>query len=233
MILTALLTFSAIIFVTRIYLGHHFSANGKSLLKNSRYTEADKEFEKAIHFNPADSSFYDERASLFYNQYLKSGDPDFLKKASNELYFAISLNPKNAALFDHLGYISSLLAIKGKDKNESLKNSLKCYLEAINLEPFNVYYRNNVGKIYLSLNQLDAAENEFKTLLSLEPNFLPARVNLLRIYEKNKRNDPVKKEAENILIIYDKYKIFPFSGDYDRGFLKVDIDEIKKKTGKL
>ena len=231
-ILTGLLVFSVIIFVARIYMGYHFSAKGKSFMKNSRYAQADKEFEKAIYLNPADSSFYDERASLFYNQYLRSGDPKFLRKASNELYFAISFNPKNAALLNHLGYISSLLAVKGENKNERLKNSLKCYLAAVNLEPFNVYYRNNVGKIYLSLNQLGAAENEFKTLLSLEPNFLPGRVNLLRIYEIIKRKDLVKKEAENILVIYDKYINFPFSGDYDRGFLKIDINEIKGKTGK-
>ncbi|OGL48481.1 MAG: hypothetical protein A3C43_06285 [Candidatus Schekmanbacteria bacterium RIFCSPHIGHO2_02_FULL_38_11] len=230
LIFTVLLTFSAMIFVTRLYLGYYFSVSGKSLLKNSSYVESDKEFKKAVYFNPADSSFYDARASLFYSEYLDSKDPEFLEKASDELYSAISLNPKNAALFDHLGFILSTLSEKEKDRDKYLKNSLKCYLEAIKLDPFNAYYRESAGRTYLNLNQTDTAIREFKFLLSLEPNFLPARVNLLGIYEKIKRDDLAKEEAERILKIYEKYKSFPFSGDYEKGFLKIDIDEIKAKA---
>ena len=231
---TVLLAVLGIIFVSRFYFGYYFFVKGKDSLKNRNYIEAERSLKKAIFFNPADPSYWDFKANLLYNKYLESPNPEFLKEASNQLYVATSLNPKNAYYYDHLGFIYSALAAstKGKTRNSTsyLENSLKSYFYAKELQPYNAYYRNSIGRIYLSSHQIEKAEKEFKNLLTIEPNFLPARVSLLKIYEKLNKNNLAKKEIEDILNIYEKYKNFSFSGAYEKDFLKINIAEINKKA---
>jgi len=234
---TILFAVLGIIFVSRFYLGYYFSVNGKDSLKNRDYIEAERSFKKAIFFNPADPSYYDLKANLLYNKYLTSSNPELLEKARSQLHTAISLNPKNSSFYDHLGVIYSALSVSTKDKTSIssgyLKNSLSSYLYAKELDPYNAYYRNSIGEIYLTSHQIEKAEKKFKDLLAIEPNFLPARVNLLKIYIKLNKNDIAKKEISNILNIYEKYKKFPFSGAYEKGFLKININKINEKAKEL
>ena len=228
----ALMVVLGTLFASRFYFGYYFSSKGKEFLENRDYSNADKAINKAIFFNPADASYYDLKANLLYNKYLKSSNSGFLSEAIDELYSALSLNSQNAPLFEHLGFIYSALGVKEKDKERAkfLESSLKCYLAAKKLEPFNAYYWNSTGEIYFNLNQLGKAEREFKTLIAIEPNFLPGRVNLLKLYEKTKRSDLAKKEIDDILDIYDRNRHFSFSGVYENNFLNINIDEIKAKA---
>ena len=232
LISVALLSILGVIFVCRFFLGYYFSSKGKEFLINKDYKNADEAINKAVLFNPADASYYDLKANILYNKYLQSSNPEFLKEAVNELYFAISLNHQNAPILEHLGFIYSSLSLAEKNKGREMfsKSSLRCYLAAKEFDPFNAYYRNRIGEIYLNLNRLKEAEREFNGLKSIEPNFLPGRVNLLKLYKKTKRNDLAKKETDVILRIYEKNKYFPFSGFYEKNFLKINIDELKPKV---
>ena len=64
------------------------------------------------------------------------------------------------------------------------------YRKTLLLDPYNVKWQkfiaNNEGLMYAQLGELDKAEESFNAALKLDPDYLPAQLNLGLVYEKRR-----------------------------------------------
>ena len=91
----------------------------------------------------------------------------------------------------------------------NIKDSITCFVTALNRNPKNIAARNNLGNSYKYANQLDLAENCFEECKNEDPNYLPSIVNLANL--KTITNDfdtaidlylKVLKKNENMESVY-------------------------------
>lgn len=75
-------------------------------------------------------------------------------------------------------------------KEGNFNEAIKAYAKVLILDKDNLDYRkfivNNRGLIYLSLDDIDNAEDCFNQALKFDPNYMPAKLNLGLIYDRTK-----------------------------------------------
>ncbi len=98
-----------------------------------------------------------------------------IEAAIEEAKSAISLNPFKAVYWDNLAsiYRNILQVAQGADVW-----TLSSYQRAITLDPNNPLYRLNLGAVYFSLKNYDAASTLFEQAVALKPDWPNARYNL-------------------------------------------------------
>lgn len=67
------------------------------------------------------------------------------------------------------------------DTKDDVSDKLFHFRRALRLCPENASFHNGLGQLYLSLNRKTDAEFEFNEALRLDPNFQPARDNLIKV----------------------------------------------------
>jgi len=63
----------------------------------------------------------------------------------------------------------------------NIKDSITCFITALNKNPKNIAARNNLGNSYKYANQLELAKNCFEECENEDPNYLPSIVNLANL----------------------------------------------------
>lgn len=144
---------------------------GKSNLKLNNYTEAIKNFSRAIDSDEKfEPYYYRSRAYLEINE---------LENSASDLEKAISYNPQNVdALFD-FAYVQTLLG--------DYESALDTYNKVINIEPLNSSAYVNIGNLKGRMGDSESAIQYFSKAINIKPNDVLAYFN--RATEKLIIND--------------------------------------------
>jgi tetratricopeptide (TPR) repeat protein len=137
------------------------------------------------------SRFYlDQAKSLMSNGISDEGNRIKLeRRISDSIEYANAarnLAPYNSEVYMHLGLlyrdISSVTA-------GSEERAISSFLEALELEPENPVYLNELGKLFLQKKMYIEAEDNFKSAVNMNPDFKEARFGLAKAYSVNNKED--------------------------------------------
>lgn len=127
------------------------------------YQKAARECNEALKLNPKDGEtfFYLARINEALNKPALAAD--YYKKAISSLIDYTSSNPKDPDGFYLLG--NSYVTAKQYD------NAMEAYKKCIALSPNFVRANFNLGVVYILMNQMDDAKNQYKILLRLDKGY--------------------------------------------------------------
>ena len=94
--------------------------------------------------------------------------------------------PRKARVLLHLG--------QAREKKGDLQGAEKDYLIASRIDPYRTDPYVNLGLIYIQLNRLDDALEQFRTALKIEPDLAEAHNNMGNVYGMQHKDDEALKE---------------------------------------
>jgi len=142
------------------------------------------------------------------------------------------LNPVDGRLFGLLGYVHAALAsataspgvqsgLQGAERMARLRSAVSAYEHAVALEPYAPFYRLELGRLSLALGDRETAEAHVRRVIEMEPNFLPGREWLARLYLRSERVDEARREYREILERQRRYADWHKS-DFEERFMRAD-----------
>lgn len=162
------------------------------------FIRALQELVKASEINPSDKHIWNALGLAYRERKLYKESEEAFKKA-------ISIDEKFSDAYNNLG----VLYMQENRYNEAIK----CFQQAVG----NIFYTtpefayNNMGLAYQSLKNYVEAEKSFKEAVLTNPSFVPAYINLAKLYiEQNRIND-----AEKLLVKF----LSVFENDVEGNFL--------------
>jgi diguanylate cyclase (GGDEF)-like protein len=158
----------------------------------------------------------DENNSLAYfflaNVYFFESD---FQKTREQLFLAIKYRPN---------FIAAMRMLAETYNNEhNLKESAKYYKQIIQLLPKSGYYHYQYYKIVNQMNDYKEVEKTLKSMIAIQPRFLPNKIHLGENYIRMGRLDEAMKEFDEVIasdpnnsLAYEgRAKIFLEKQDYD------------------
>lgn len=141
-----------------------------------------------------DSKYYEYVDSAEY-QISQNNYPE----AEKYIIQALKLDPTNYNNALLISNLATIQRIQGK-YSEAIKN----YSLAINMLPKAVTFINNRGLLYLELDSVALAENDFNRVLSLEPKNVQARFHKILIQIRQNKLDDAKRDLDDLDVIAPK-----------------------------
>ena len=129
---------------------------------------------------------------------------------------------------------------------DSVQNAKNSYEKALEIDPKNAEYANNMGLVYSSLGDKQNAEKFYRMSISLDPNYAEAYRSLVTMKRFESMNDP---DAQNIFSLWEKRgkdtfstiklafalgKVYDDCGNYEKAFETYHIgNELKFEDSKI
>ncbi|GHV22623.1 hypothetical protein FACS189494_09710 [Spirochaetia bacterium] len=215
----------------------------KQFVVKQDFNAAIADYTKAIELNPNETSYYNDRGIIFFNN---KGDAD---KAIADYTLAIRCDPKNSDAYanrslayfmkgnfdkaledcnqrialslpsaDDYGFRGTIYTSKGEyDK------ALSDFARALQIDPNQVASYNNRGLLYINTGQFDAAISDFNKALKINPNFAVAYSGLGQAYTKKGEYDMGITYFTQSLRLEPSYKTYS-----NRGVAYFDKKEYQK-----
>lgn len=183
---------------------------------------------QAVELDPGKALYHSSKAAAHFHVFRQTRSPGDLAAVEDELKRESKLNPLSARPFKILGdlYGSDASGAAGTGQRRALlQQAVAAYEQAVEREPFNPYYRLELGRLYLALDDGERAERLVRGTVEMEPNFLPGRLWLAVQYAKTDRLGPAKQEYEEILRRQRYYASWSVEA-YEKSFLNVDVREL-------
>lgn len=191
----------------------------------------------AIAWDPGKSLYHHGLGSVYARAFEASRENEVFQLAHAEFKEAIELNPLDSRLLGLLAqlYVSaaqtpSSSTISDEQRKAWLRAALRVYSRAIQLAPFSAPYRYEQARLYWMLGERREAEQQAKEAERLEPNFLPARALLARLWVDEGHVDEAKNQLREILARQARYKQWNKSS-VDQAFLNVDVAPLRAAVG--
>jgi tetratricopeptide (TPR) repeat protein len=188
----------------------HFSM-ARVLDQGEDFSEAIKEYKKALEINPNDSEIYSAMARTYFNQ----RNRDEAIKAAQK---AVELNADNIGAHRLLGdiYIRAITITNGQGdrvpspaevavQKENLQKAIREYEEMVRIDPKEANGYIVLGKLYSFNDQPEKSMETYRKLLGIEPGSEEAVINLAEVFIENDRN------PEAIVLLSDFVKSQPMS----------------------
>lgn len=216
----------------RLGLAYQAYELGNLLAKQQETEQAIGSFQRAIVLDPGKSLYHNSLAAAYFQLYHRSHDQMMVRASIEELRTAIALNPLDGRLHALLGYVSasqvsSPTQASGSEEDHLwLERAVEAYERAADLEPFAYTHRLELGRLMLALGKRQAAEKYWKEVVELEPNFLPAREALARLYFQSGRMETAWQQYQEIEARQQKLGT-RLSSPLERSFLRVDTPALK------
>ena len=156
---------------------------GSQLFSRNKYSEAKKEYLKALKFEPPIPAIYKNLGLIYFNfKSYRSAEKAYLK--------ALQLDPRYTVAIAKLA-----LSLAAQKKYSSAERRFK---QAIQAEPSNADHHLNLGHFYyyLKKNYRDA-KYSYRRALKLNPGLVKARINLREINLKFKKWENQESDFEN------------------------------------
>ncbi len=190
-------------------------------------------YRTAIMLDPGKSLYHSSLAGIYFEVYERTGDIAAAQAAVAELKVAMALNPLDGRLAGLLGHVYVTLSSSAlppdapsgsadQRRTSWLRLARSAYEQAVELEPFSVFHRYDLGRVAIVLGDRETAESCVRRAVELEPNFLPGREWLARLYLKQNRLEAATLEYREILDRQQRYAESNKTG-YEQRFFKVDV----------
>lgn len=190
-------------------------------------------FKTAIALDPGKSLYHHGLGSVYARDFEASRDKQLFQLAHAEFKEAIELNPLDSRLLALLAqlYVSaaqtpSFSGLLDEQQIFWLRAALRVYERAVRLAPFSAPYRYEQARLHWMLGERPLAEQQAKEAEQLEPNFLPARALLARLWVDAGHIDDARRELQEIQVRQARYEQWNKS-NIDRAFLSVDVAPLR------
>ncbi len=191
----------------------------------------------AVALDPGKALYHHGLGSVYARAFEASRDKQAFQLAYAEFKRAIELNPLDSRLLGLLGqlYVSAAQApatAAASDEQQKvwLRAAVQVYERAIQLAPFSAAYRYEQARLYWLLGERSDAERRAKEAENLEPNFLPARALLARLWVDEGQVDQARAQLREILARQARYKQWS-KNSLDQAFLNVDVGPLRAAVG--
>jgi tetratricopeptide (TPR) repeat protein len=191
-----------------------------------------KGMKNAIALDPGKALYHHGLGSVYAREFETTRDEQTFQLAHAEFKAAIELNPLDSRLLGLLGqlYVSAAqpasLSIVDEQQKPLLHAAVQAYERAIQLAPFSAMYRFEQARLYWMLGERGEAERRAKEAESLEPNFLPARALLARLWVDAGHVDEARNQLDEIQARQAQFKEWDKNG-FDQAFLNVDVAPLR------
>ncbi len=206
-----------------------FYATGEQALDRGDLERAVTYYRRATELESDRALYHSALGAVYFRLHQRTGNPDALMAALGEVRTAIACNPLDGRLRAILGEVAVALASRrepvptSEEKRAWLLTAKDTYREAVRLMPYAVFERLAFGKVLWALGEREEAERQVREAVNLEPNFLPGRAWLLRIYlSRQDERQRAKHEYEEIL---DRQRRYPLTAlaPFERPYIEVDM----------
>lgn len=189
--------------------------------------------QEAIAWDPGKSLYHHGLGSVYARAFEISHEQEAFRLAHAEFKIAIELNPLDSRLLGLLAqlYVSAAYPPSGisgslEQRNNWLRAALRVYARAVQLAPYSAPYRYEMARLEWMLGELADAERHAQEARRLEPNFLPARALLARLWMDQGLVDEAKHELQEIQSRQDRFKQWS-KNSIDQAFLNVDVAPLR------
>jgi cytochrome c-type biogenesis protein CcmH/NrfG len=220
--------------VSVVRLGFAWTAyeDAAQALARQDFPKAVASYQTAIALDPGKALYHSAIAAAYFQLFERNRDAAMAQAAVAELQAAMALNPLDGRLAALLGHVYASLASSSRTEAAPssaehtrrmswLNSAVPAYHRAVELEPFNPFYRSDLGDLYLALGDLGQAEASARQAIEFEPNFLPGRRLLATIYLRSGRPDDADREYREILDRQRRYAGVKATS-FEERFLKVE-----------
>ena len=219
--------------VVRLGLAWTVHESGSRAAGRQDFPKAITDYRTAIALDPGRALYHSSLAAVYFQVFEQTRDGAAVQTSLDELRAAIALNPLDSRLLGLLGHVYASLAssmtIRGNQSGAQetqrmvwLRAAVSAYERAVALEPFAPFYRLELGRLSLALGDHETAEAHVRRVIELEPNFLPGREWLARLYLQSERVDEAGREYREILERQRRYADWNKS-DFEERFMKADV----------
>ncbi len=191
----------------------------------------------AVALDPGKTLYHHGLGSVYARAFEVSGDKQAFQLAYAEFKQAIELNPLDSRLPGLLGqlYVSATqipaASTASNDQQKVwLRAAVQVYERAIQLAPFSAMYRYEQARLYWMLGARSDAERRAKDAENLEPNFLPARALLARLWIEEGQVNQARDQVREILARQARYRQWN-KNSLDQAFLNVDVAPLRAAVG--
>ena len=191
----------------------------------------------AVALDPGKALYHHGLGSVYARAFEASRDKQAFQLAYAEFKRAIELNPLDSRLLGLLGQlyvsaaqVSAAPAASDDQQNVWLRAAVQVYDRAIGLAPFSAMYRYEQARLYWMLGERSEAERRAAEAENLEPNFLPARALLARLWIEKGQVDQARGQLREILARQARYKEWSKTS-LDQAFLNVDVAPLRAAIG--
>ncbi|MBP6605868.1 MAG: O-antigen ligase family protein [Nitrospira sp.] len=191
----------------------------------------------AVALDPGKALYHHGLGSVYARVFEASRDKQAFQLAYAEFKHAIELNPLDSRLLGLLGQlyvsaaqVSAAQAAFDDQQKVWLRAAVQVYERAIRLAPFSAMYRYEQARLYWMLGERSDAERRAAEAENLEPNFLPARALLARLWIEEGQVDQARGQLREILARQARYKEWSKTS-LDQAFLNVDVAPLRAAVG--
>ncbi|MBS0169390.1 MAG: O-antigen ligase family protein [Nitrospira sp.] len=188
---------------------------------------------RAIAWDPGKSLYHHGLGSVYAKAFDTSRDQEVFRLAQAEFTTAIELNPLDSRLLGLLAqlYVSAAQSPPGagqslEQRNSWLRAALRAYEQAVQRAPYSAPYRYEQARLHWMLGEREHAEQHAQEAERLEPNFLPARALLARLWMDQGQVDEARHQLQEIQLRQDRYRQWNKNG-LDQAFLNVDVAALR------
>jgi len=219
--------------VVRLGLAWMVHESGSRAATRLDFPRAITDYRTAIALDPGKALYHSSLAAAYFQVFERTRDGAAAQASLDELRAAIALNPLDGRLFGLLGHVYASLAsattapgvqsgVQGTQRMVWLRGAVSAYERAVALEPFAPFYRLELGRLSLALGDRETAEAHVRRAIELEPNFLPGREWLARLYLQSERIDEAGREYREILERQQRYADWN-KNDFEERFMTTDV----------
>lgn len=171
--------------------------------KSGDVVEAEKQYNNAIEYSPADSKAYRELGIMLADTGARSQSASIWLKGLSNLDRAVKVSPN-----DHINQLllgqAYLYGARSFDK-AFYKKAEETLDKALELRPYSFYANGMLGAIYLETDRLDKAYEKLALATSINANDPQARYYLGRYYEESGQTKQALAEYKKVLTIDPKH----------------------------
>ncbi len=187
--------------------------SGNGAASRQDYSRAVHEYERAVSWDPTAALYHSSLGAAHYHLFMKTGRSADFDASVAELRTAMALNPLDGRLAALLGsvYAARVGTERGRaaEPGEVLRDSperkgwrlaaLSAYETAIAREPYSPFYRFELARLRHLGQDAEGSESALRSLIEIEPNFLPGRALLILVLNAQGRMQDAQDEYREIV----------------------------------
>jgi O-antigen ligase len=205
-----------------------YEAGGRALDRGD-LGQAMAHFQRATELDPGKALYHSALGAVAFRVFQQTQDVRALTTSLAEVRKAIDCNPLDGRLRAISGEVAMAIASRShlirtpKERRTWLLVARDAYTDALRLMPYAVFERLALAKVLWTLEEKDAAERLIREAVDLEPNFLPGRAFLVRLYlGRQHEHQKAQNEYQEIVNRQRRYPIMGLA-PFERRYLEVDV----------